>query len=800
MPAADKETAPAVENAPQPDGERASLSAGAQIAPEGNSTADGESPAQIEVALFLPPGAQVRLTVEMTTGAGEAAEVHRAVFVSPPGQEGGGPIRARLALDQATFPAAFPPEAPGRARRRLRAWAAAWPFSLATTLFGLGVFVYLATRLIGLTQFPIYFFTDEAIQVVLASDFVRDDFHNYTGEFFPAFFENGGKYRLGFSVYLHLVPYLLFGKSVWVTRATAVFFTLAAVFALAYALRDYLKVSYWWSAVLVLSVTPTWFLHSRTAFEYSAAVSLYALAFYFYLRYLFEQPNAIYPALICGALAFYTYSPFQAIVPLTGLMLLLVHWPVHRGRWATLRYAALLAAALALPYVRFLWVHPAANSESLSALGSYWLSGDLSIFQKLGAFASRYGRSLSLAYWFDQTPDELVRHYMKGYSHLALFTFPMLAVGLFVTLRRAFKRDVTARAYQAILIMILAIPGGAALVEVGVTRLLAMVLPAVLLTVIGTAFLLDRLARRGMNPAGAALALFLLLALVNAALLRDALDNGPNWFQEYGMNGMQYGAVQVFGAVEDYLAENPKSRVIFSPTWTNGADVVARFMLGDPLPVEIGSVTGHLYEKKPLDDNTVFVLTPEEYQQAVDSEKFAAADVIQTLPYPNGKPGFYFARLQYAADIDARLAAERAARRELVSATVKIEGETWQVSHSMLDIGSAAEMFDGRKETLSRTLEANPFTLVVKFPEPRPLSGVALVIGSARVEATATLYPAGGAEPVAVTGEITGTVKTPGGQLDFGENYLVDQVILQLQDLDQGEPGQVHVWELTWLP
>src|SRR5687768_16953700 len=37
-------------------------------------------------------------------------------------------------------------------------------YDLAVWLFLLAIVVYLGTRLIGLTQFPMYFFTDEAIQ------------------------------------------------------------------------------------------------------------------------------------------------------------------------------------------------------------------------------------------------------------------------------------------------------------------------------------------------------------------------------------------------------------------------------------------------------------------------------------------------------------------------------------------------------------------------------------------------------------------------------------------------------------
>ena len=41
-----------------------------------------------------------------------------------------------------------------------------------TLLFALALAVYLATRLAGLSSYPIYFFTDEAVQTVLADEFI----------------------------------------------------------------------------------------------------------------------------------------------------------------------------------------------------------------------------------------------------------------------------------------------------------------------------------------------------------------------------------------------------------------------------------------------------------------------------------------------------------------------------------------------------------------------------------------------------------------------------------------------------
>ncbi len=63
-----------------------------------------------------------------------------------------------------------------------------WPFSLDGTLFFLAALVFLATRLIGLDRWPIYFFSDEAINPIQALNFLRHGLSNGAGEFFPTYF------------------------------------------------------------------------------------------------------------------------------------------------------------------------------------------------------------------------------------------------------------------------------------------------------------------------------------------------------------------------------------------------------------------------------------------------------------------------------------------------------------------------------------------------------------------------------------------------------------------------------------
>ncbi|MBN2257641.1 MAG: glycosyltransferase family 39 protein [Anaerolineaceae bacterium] len=261
--------------------------------------------------------------------------------------------------------------------------------TIPTGLFVLSILIFILVRLIGLVDFPIYFFTDEAAQTILAQDFLRDGFKNYAGELFPTFFENGSKYNLGFSVYAQIIPFVLFGRSVFVTRVISVFFASLAAVALALILRDFFKVKYYWLGVRVLSMTPAWFLHSRTAFETALAVSVYTLFIYFYYLYRFRNRKHLFISLFLGALAFYSYSSMQPVVILTGVLLLLLDGPYHmRGRWITLGGAVELIF-LSLPYIRFIFTHPYESARQLQMLDSYWVTS-ASFSDKILSFFSEY--------------------------------------------------------------------------------------------------------------------------------------------------------------------------------------------------------------------------------------------------------------------------------------------------------------------------------------------------------------------------------------------------------------------------
>ena len=744
--------------------------------------------------------------------------------------------------------------------------------NLATWLFIFAVGIYLITRLIGLTQFPIYFFTDEAIQSQSMLDLINNGYKDASGAWFPTYFRNGDYYNIGLSVYLQWLPVLLFGKSAVATRAISVLVTLIAAASVGIMLREVFKLKCWWLGTLFLSITPAWFLHSRTAFETAEFVAFYAGTLCSYLFYRHKSPHYLYPTLFLGALSFYTYSPAQVIMTLTAIGLLLSDWRYH---WQNRRIVLIgfgLLVVFALPYIRFSINNPTAPFAHLHTLWSYWFE-NIPLSEKITHYLSEFGVGLSPWYWYVPNDRDLSRHLMKDYGNIMIATLPLALIGLAHTLRH-----VRSSAYRTILIALLISPAAAALVQISITRVLVFVIPAAILTAIGLeqvlewiespkkrlselsagagptsrrviaaslillagipialisqeninrfAFLVltfllalqvsgvfERLARFltrdntivrpklwNLSHTLLALSTFIVLAGANVRMLNDALQNGPLWFRDYGLGGMQYGAFQIFDIIDQYVKDHPGTKVIFSPDWANGADIVARVFLDDFSAIQLGSVRGHITQKLPLDPNTLFVMTPQEYDIVRASPKLTDIDVEKIVPYPDGKPGFYFIHLRYVNNIDEIFAAEKAARQALRESTLTIDGQKVKVRYSYLDGDfqdkSMALVFDNDPFTVAKTFETNPFIIEMTLPKPRMLHGFSIIIGSAKVQITLKCYSKAATQPIVHTFEGQGTRNQPELSFDLPTPTQVQVLHMEVLDPLSSDQARVHIWEL----
>lgn len=707
----------------------------------------------------------------------------------------------------------------------------------APWLFAAALAVYAVTRLVALERFPIYFHADEAFGPLTATDLLRNGLHDAYGRLLPVYFEPAPNRWMPIgTVYAHLMSVALFGRSVVVTRATTAVVTLVGAAAVALALRDGFGARRWWAGALVLGALPAWFLHSRTGFEAAMMTALFAVFVWTYLRYRRDGGRAwSCAAVAAGAATFYAYSNGQTVMAVLGALLLVVDARHHWAQRRALVPAVALGIVLLVPFVRFRLAHPGAEVEHLRAVGSYLVDPALSPGAKAVGFARRYAYGLHPRLWFvshdaDHVlapaearwpaitaaltlggPLEITRHRYRGRGHLPLWLLPLVAVGLAAAVRRRHEP-----AHRAVLLAALAAPVGAATLDIGITRVLAMVVPAAILASLGLERTLDGLERmlatsprtagaprmRRHAPAVVTGVAFAALAGANVELLTHALRTAPRWYDDYGLYGMQWGASQLFtDVVPSLLAADDDVQVLLTSDWANAADRLPYFFLdADALArVRARSVSELLLKEGELSDDLVWIITDHELGRLRESGKFEPPSVLRTLDWPDGRPGFHAVRLRYKPGIAAVFAAEREARRALVEGSAVLDGETVVVRHSVADMGRPPDLFDGNPSSLVRGLEANPLVIELAFPTPRRIGGIDAHFAHMPFTFTAELFAPDAAEAVRYT--VTAGRPAEGdahGSLTFDRGPdAVARLRLTIHQDDLGDEAHIHVRELV---
>ena len=690
--------------------------------------------------------------------------------------------------------------APAARRAAARDFAAALrsPVGLGTVLFIAALAIYAFTRLFALDRFPINFFADEANQVVVAMDLVKRGFRDPEGALFPLYFKLVFFKTADISIYFHALTASLFGKSITVARGTSAMTTIIAAGAVGLLLKTVFRARNWWAAVLLAGMMPTWLLFSRTTFDVVSMASLYALCIVFYLLYRYRSPRYLYLTVIFGAAAFYAYPTGQSAMALLAVFLLLSDIRYHLQQRRTVLWALLLTSLLAIPFIRFEMAHPDQALYHLRANNSYWAL-DIPLTEKLLRFAAMYWRILSPAYWFFPNARELMRHQMTGYGAIPLLQLPLILTGVILCLRHFNESK-----YRVILVALLVTPVGAALMEPNILRSLAFFFPAAAIGTIGLEWWLNRL-RNARVALVASLAAFVLFATMNLTLLNTALTKTPTAQSDYSLYGMQWGAKQLFvDEIPKLLETNPNAPIYVTHTWANGTDIFMRFFDLDPMRVQVTTVDGWINKKLHLDPNALFIMSPEEYEKARSNPKFKQVSIVDTIPYPDGRVGFYVGNLAYADNVDDVFAAERIEQRRLVTDQVTIGDQPAQIAHTQLDMGNAQVMFDGDTGTVARGIEANPMILDIRFPAPRALQGLTAHFGKANMRITARIYADDAAQPVEYVTDFkyaSSGVELPAGppaEINFDNGpATVTRLYIELAYPESDETAHGHIFDIA---
>ncbi len=668
----------------------------------------------------------------------------------------------------------------------------AWVFGAVALLISLALITW------RLEDFPIYFFGDEAYQVLFAETLIKNNFLAANPQGIPIYIEAAGnRWTPMISTYLHAITLLVFGKSIFVTRLTTGLVGLAGIVAAGFALKEIFRSKLWWLSTLVALSMPAWLLHDRTGFETVMSTGFYGGFALFYLLYRYRSPHYIYGALGFGAAVFYSYSNAQAIMAAAGLMLFLADIRYHWQNRAILSKGFLFALVLAIPLIIFRIKEPGAIGEHMRTVNSFIVQ-DIPLGLKISRYLQNYTYGLSPQYWFIPNTHDLIRHRMQGMGQIATWMLPFFITGLVIAALR-----IRESSYRTVILMALAVPAGAATLEITITRVLPFIVPATMLVILGLDWLRERFLQK-MPLALASAALLAFFGVSGAWTLHTALTQGPLWTDDYGLYGLQFGAKQVFAdALPEYLAQAPNARVYVSSTWANGADNFLRFFLTpqEQAQVTMTGIDTFINNKLAINPDDLFVLTAQEYPQVADSGKFKEVAVQKIIKYPNGQPGFFLVKLAYVDDIDAILAAEKEELRKPIVGEVEIDGQVVKITYARIDMGQPKDLFDGNLFSLMRGAEANPYVLELTYPEPHIVSGLVLDLATMDYEVIVSLFPPGDETPTIY--RAIGEQITTDAHIEMAfENGpdRVERIILSIRNLRTGDFANVHIREVKFLP
>lgn len=514
-----------------------------------------------------------------------------------------------------------------------------WFFIIALT-------VYLFTRLIALEDFPLSFTADEAAASVAASELLELRLHGADGAFLPTFFSDGQALTLGTSVYLRAVWEVLFGQSLWLARLFGVISSLLVVWGLTDWLKNGFRIKCWWVTPLILATSPGWFIPSRSALDTMLLTALYVASLTVYLQYRQGNPGSLYTAVVLAALTFYTSPPARILIPLLILIILVIDLPYHRKRSPSWWRIAFLLFILALPLLRFLWTAPA-DILTIDWLlpGSIWSDPkppEIGLF-----YLQRTLQMLNPVTWFLPHPVSTSAYILPLHGALGWISFPFLLIGLWQTLKQARQSPPA----LVSLIGFLVAPVAFACFEDFQTGTLPMLPFWLLFTILGLERCLRWLEQyRPRLRLGVPYLLMIGLSVGSAAILLDVLHNAPRWYPDYGRNGLQYGAGQVFRLARNYAARHPETTIRITPIWCMRCETLRAFFIPNNPKILFDLPYSFLESAGDTITSNVFIVTREEYLAIVESKRFSEVNVEAIIPFPDGFPAFFLLRLNDRAE------------------------------------------------------------------------------------------------------------------------------------------------------
>ncbi len=276
--------------------------------------------------------------------------------------------------------------------------------------------IFLASRLYKIDSIPASVYWDEA-SIGYNAYSVLTTGKDEWGETLPLHFRAFGEFKLPVYVYSVVISEFVFGVNTFAVRFPSVIFGTLSVIGLYFLVLELTKKK---SVALlgsfVFSITPWFFIFSRTGYEAVSGLAFFIWAVYFLLRSINEKKYLLLSTLLFIVSA-YSYNSFRILTPIVlGLGLL---YNSYRKQFVIVLLSGLMLIASALPLYKL-----------------YKQDSGLSRLQAVGSSAvvSNYFKNFSPSYLFI-SGDTNPRSQVPNKSQLYVIDSIFLVLGIIFIVR-----------------------------------------------------------------------------------------------------------------------------------------------------------------------------------------------------------------------------------------------------------------------------------------------------------------------------------------------------------------------------
>ncbi len=290
--------------------------------------------------------------------------------------------------------------------------------------------LFLITRLYKIDQIPPSVYWDEAsigYNAYSISQSGRDEW----GKLLPIHFRAFGEFKLPIYIY-SVIPFVkLFGLNEFSVRIPAVLFSLGSVF-LTFALAKKINNSFpagLWSSFFI-TISPWFFIFSRTGYEATAGLMFYLLGIYLFLD-LERKSWFILASTSAFILSTYSYNSFRIISPLT--IFILIIFKKNNLKQIFIKHkifilSSIILIILAIIPIYRLYVFDAGGARLQAVRASY------------KEIISNYFSHFNASFLFING-DKNLRSQQTGFGQLYIPDLVLILMGLIFIIRRKVKQD-----------------------------------------------------------------------------------------------------------------------------------------------------------------------------------------------------------------------------------------------------------------------------------------------------------------------------------------------------------------------